>query len=193
METKFKLPTETVELPSKGLFYPESSPLSSGVIEMKYMTAREEDILTNQNYIQKGVVIDKLLQSLIVTEGVDYNILLSGDKNAIMIAARILAYGKDYEVDINGRQATIDLTELSNNEIDETSVTKGQNQFSFKLPNTDNTITFKLLNHKDEKEIEREIKGLQKLNKDNITTSTTRLKHIITSVNGSTIEWQQYS
>jgi len=186
MEPKFKLPTETVELPSKGLFYPESSPLSSGVIEMKYMTAREEDILTNQNYIQKGVVIDKLLQSLIVTEGVNYNILLSGDKNAIMIAARILAYGKDYEVDINGRQATIDLTELSNNEIDATSVTKGQNEFSFKLPNTDNSITFKLLNHKDEKEIEREIKGLQKLNKDNITTSTTRLKHIITSVNGST-------
>lgn len=186
MEPKFKLPTETVELPSKGLFYPEGSPLSSGVVEMKYMTAREEDILTNQNYIQKGVVIDKLLQSLIVTEEVDYNILLSGDKNAIMIAARILAYGKDYTVDINGRQATIDLTELSNNEIDESSVVKGQNEFTFKLPHTDNVVTFKLLNHRDEKAIDREISGLQKLNKDNITTSTTRLKHLITSVNGST-------
>jgi len=186
MEQKFKLPTETVDLPSKGLFYPESSPLSSGVIEMKYMTAKEEDILTNQNYIQKGIVVDKLLQSLIVTEGVDYNILLSGDKNAIMIAARILAYGKYYVVDIKGKQTTVDLTELNNNVIDESLVTKGQNEFSFKLPHTDNTVTFKLLNHKDEKGIEREIAGLQKINKDNITFSTTRLKHLITSINGST-------
>jgi len=186
MEPKFKLPTETVDLPSKGLFYPEQSPLASGVIEMKYMTAREEDILTNQNYIQKGVVIDKLLQSLIVTEGVDYNSLLSGDKNAIMIAARILAYGKDYIVDIAGKQATIDLTELNNNEIDASLVTKGQNEFTFNLPNTDNVVTFKLLNHKDEKAIDREITGLQKINKDNITSSTTRLKHLLTSVNGST-------
>tara|TARA_R110001632_G_scaffold51687_2_gene128675 strand:- start:1603 stop:2343 length:741 start_codon:yes stop_codon:yes gene_type:complete len=186
MEPKFKLPTETVDLPSKGLFYPEGSPISSGVIEMKYMTAREEDILTNQNYIQKGVVIDKLLQSLIVTEGVDYNSLLSGDKNAIMIAARILAYGKDYIADIRGTQVTIDLTELNNNEIDESSITRGKNEFSFSLPNTDNIITFKLLDHKDEKSIEREIAGLQKINKDNITSSTTRLKHLITSVNGST-------
>jgi hypothetical protein len=186
MEPKFKLPTETVDLPSKGLFYPEQSPLASGVIEMKYMTAREEDILTNQNYIQKGVVIDKLLQSLIVTEGVDYNSLLSGDKNAIMIAARILAYGKDYIVDIAGKQATIDLTELNNNEIDASLVTKGQNEFTFNLPNTDNVVTFKLLNHKDEKAIDREITGLQKINKDNITSSTSRLKHLLTSVNGST-------
>ena len=183
---EFKLPTETIELPSKGLLYPSDNPLSSGKIEMKYMTAREEDILTNQNYIQKGVVIDKLLQSLIVTEGVDYNSLLSGDKNAIMIAARILAYGKDYIVDIAGKQATIDLTELNNNEIDASLVTKGQNEFTFNLPNTDNVVTFKLLNHKDEKAIDREITGLQKINKDNITSSTSRLKHLLTSVNGST-------
>ena len=58
--SEFKLPTEQVELPSKGLVYPETNPLSSGVIEMKYMTAKEEDILTNQNYINKGTVLDKL-------------------------------------------------------------------------------------------------------------------------------------
>ena len=71
MEPKFKIPTETVELPSKGLLYPEDSPLAKGTIEMKYMTAKEEDILTNQNFIRNGSVIDKLLKSLIVTEGVD--------------------------------------------------------------------------------------------------------------------------
>jgi len=88
---EFKLPTETIDLPSKGLLYHESSPLSSGKIEMKYMTAKEEDILTNQNYIKSGTVIDKLLQSLIVTK-INYNDLLVGDKNAVMMAARILSY-----------------------------------------------------------------------------------------------------
>ena len=84
---EFKLPTEIVELPSKGLIYPEDNPLSSGKIEMKYMTAKEEDILSNQAYIEKGIVIDKLLQSLIVSD-INYNDLVIGDKNAIMIAAR---------------------------------------------------------------------------------------------------------
>jgi hypothetical protein len=186
MSVEFNLPTETVELPSKGLLYPEDSPLSSGTIEMKYMTAKEEDILTNQNYIQKGIVIDKLLQSLIVTEGVDYSNLLSGDKNAIMIAARILAYGKDYQVEIQGKQVTIDLSEIENKDVNLTEVKRGQNEFSFTLPYTKNDVTFKLLTHKDEQVIEREIAGLKKIDKDNITTSTTRLKHLITSVNGLT-------
>ena len=92
----FNLPTETIELPSKGLLYPEGHPLSNGTIEIKYMTAKEEDILTNQNYIQNGTVLDKLLKSLIITE-FDYNDLVIGDKNAVMIAARILGYGAEYK------------------------------------------------------------------------------------------------
>ena len=111
MEQKHQFPTEEVTLPSKGLLYPEGSPLKKGVIEMKYMTAREEDILTNQNYIEKGTVIDKLLKSLIVTP-INYNDLLLGDKNAILIAARILGYGKDYEFEHNGESHTVDLTTI---------------------------------------------------------------------------------
>jgi hypothetical protein len=182
---EFKIPTETVELPSKGLLYPADSPLASGTIEMKYMTAKEEDILTNQNYIQKGIVIDKLLQSLIVTQNVDYSSLLSGDKNAIMIAARILSYGKEYKVEVGGKEVTVDLTELKNKEVDFDQFRKGQNEFQYTLPHTENVVTFKLLNHSDEQVIEREIAGLRKIDKDNLTASTTRLKHIITSVNGS--------
>jgi hypothetical protein len=106
MESKFKLPTETVELPSKGLLYPEGHPLSGGTIEMKYMTAKEEDILTNQNYIKNGTVVDKLLQSMIVTP-INYDELLIGDKNAIMIAARILSYGKDYPVNLGSKRFQI--------------------------------------------------------------------------------------
>ena len=182
---EFKLPTETVELPSKGLLYPENSPLASGTIEMKYMTAKEEDILTNQNYITNGTVIDKLLKSMIVTEGVDYNELLSGDKNAIMIAARILAYGKDYEVEIVGKKTTVDLSQFNSKELEEGLYKRGVNEFHFTLPASQVNITFKLLTHKDEQAIEREIRGLQKIDNDNITSSTTRLKYIITSVDGS--------
>jgi len=184
MESKFKTPTESVELPSKGLLYPEGHALSAGTIEMKYMTAKEEDILTNQNYIKNGTVIDKLLQSMIVTE-FNYDELLIGDKNAIMIAARILSYGKEYPADLGYGQQIVDLSQFEHKQIEESIYKRGINEFIFTLPTTDNVVTFKLLSHGDEKRIEQEVKGLQKINKDNITEATTRLKHIITSINGS--------
>jgi hypothetical protein len=183
MESKFSLPTEMVELPSKGLLYPKDSPLSSGKVEMKYMTAKEEDILTNINFIKNGTVIDKLLQSLIITP-IDYNELLVGDKNAIMVAARILAYGKDYQIEHKGEPVTVDLSALENKEINEADYTKGKNEFTFQLPNTDNVVTFKILSHGDEKLIDQEVKGLQRIHKDNLAEVTTRLKRMITSVNG---------
>jgi hypothetical protein len=101
--SEFKFPTEEVELPSKGLIYPKDNPLSSGKIEMKYMTAKEEDILTNQNYIKQGIVIDKLLKSLIISK-VNYDDMIVGDKNAVLIAARILGYGKDYDFQYKGEE-----------------------------------------------------------------------------------------
>jgi len=185
MESKFKLPTEQVELPSKGLLYPKESNLSKGVIEMKYMTAKEEDILTNQNYIQNGTVIDKLLKSLIVTEGVDYDSILIGDKNAIMMAARVLSYGKDYEIKEQGETYTVDLSTLENKEVDYSLFKEGKNDFVFDLPHTDNVVTIKILSHKDEELIDREIKGNKKINKNSSTITTSRLKYIITSINGS--------
>ena len=65
-EEKRQFPTEVIDLPSKGYFYSKDSPLSSGQVEIKYMTAREEDILTSQNLIKKGVVIEKLIDSKII-------------------------------------------------------------------------------------------------------------------------------
>ena len=183
MESKFKLPTETVELPSKGLLYPEGHPLSGGTIEMKNMTAKEEDILTNQNYIKNGTVIDRLLKSMLVTE-FNYDDLIIGDKNAIMIAARILSYGKDYEFDFNGKPTSVDLSLLNTRFESESNIKRGHNEFDFNLPSTGDVLTFKLLTHGDEKKIDQEIKGLQKINKDNLSEVTTRLKYLITSVNG---------
>jgi hypothetical protein len=182
-ENKLKIPTEVVDLPSQGLVYPESSPLSSGKIEMKYMTAREEDILTNQNYISNGTVIDKLMQSLIVSD-IDYNNLIVGDKNAIMVAARILGYGKEYKFEYKGEEYNIDLSQLENKEIDKSLFKVRENEFSFTLPSINVLITFKLLTHGDEKKIDSEVNGLKKINKDASPELSTRLKYMITSVNG---------
>jgi len=186
--SELKLPTEQVTLPSKGLLYPKENPLSSGVIEMKYMTAREEDILTNSNYIRQGTVIDKLLQALIVTP-INYDDLLVGDKNAILISARILGYGKDYTFKYTNQQGeevevNVDLSGLKDKEIDESLLKSGKNEFTFELPFSKNVVTFKLLTHGDEKNIEAEIKGLKKINPSATYDVTTRLKFIITSVEG---------
>jgi hypothetical protein len=185
---ELKIPTETISLPSKGLLYPETSPLSKGQIEMKYMTAKEEDILTNNNFIRQGTVIDKLLQALIVTP-IEYNELLVGDKNAILVAARVLGYGKDYTFKyVNQRnqevETTVDLSLLEDKQMDESLFKRGINEFTFILPHSGNNITFKLLTHGDEQKIEAEIKGLQKVNPNSSTDVTTRLKYIITSVEG---------
>jgi hypothetical protein len=184
MENQINIPTETIELPSKGLIYPLSSPLSSGKIEMKYMTAKEEDILTNQSYIQKGTVLDELMKSLIVSK-VNYDELIAGDKNAIMVAARVLGYGKDYSFNYGGEEYSIDLSVLENKEIDESLYTKGVNEFTYTFSNTNNTITFKFLNGADEKKIEKELEGLKKINKNASPELSTRLKYIITSINGN--------
>jgi len=182
---ELKFPTEVVDLPSKGYFYVEGHPLSKGKVEVKYMTAKEEDILTSQNLIKQGTVIDTLLQSLIVDKTINVNELLIGDKNAIMVAARILGYGKDYQFTYNGEEQSVDLSKLEPVDIDFSKFTRGVNEFSFKLPNSKRQINYKLLSGKDEKEVEAEIKSLQKVTKDRSSELTTRLKKIILSVDGN--------
>jgi len=185
-------PTEIIPLPSKGLIYPLGHPLESGVIEMKYMTAREEDILTSQNLIKQGVVLDKLFESLIVTP-VNYNDLYMGDKNAIMVAARILGYGKDYQVEVDDpfspgtkQKVTIDLTQIEHKEVDYSLFERRVNEFDYELPNSKRVVTFRLMTHALEKDIQAELKTMNKtLVRTGIDKElTTRLKHIITSVDG---------
>jgi len=183
-ENKPSFPTEVIELPSKGLLYPESNPLSSGKLEMKYMTAKEEDILSNQSYIQKGTVLDKLLESLIITKEINVTDLIVGDKNALLIAARVLGYGKDYTFTYDGKEHEIDLSILENKTFDESLIAKGTNEFSYTLPSTGTEITFKLLTGKDELNVNKEIEGLKKIHKDASPELSTRLKYMITSVVG---------
>jgi|TARA_B100000282_G_scaffold94259_1_gene66419 hypothetical protein len=182
--SELNFPTEVIELPSKGLVYPKDNPLSSGKVEIKYMTAKEEDILTNQSYIQKGNVLDKLLESVLVTK-INIDDLIIGDKNALLIATRILGYGNDYEVEVNGEKENIDLSELENREFDGSTLIEGTNEFAFDLPHSKTPITYKVITGRDEKKIERELAGLKKINKNSSPELSTRLKYIITSVNGS--------
>ena len=135
--SEFKIPTEIIELPSKGLLYPEDSELAKGTVEMKYMTAR------------------------------------------------VLGYGKDYTFDYSGESYTIDLSTLDNKPIHSEIESRKTNEFAYTLPHSGNHVTFRLLTHKDEQNINRELEGLKKINKDSSSDLTTRLKHIITSVEGN--------
>ena len=178
--SEFKFPTEVVELPSKGLVYPPDHILRSGKVEMKYMTAKEEDILSNQNFISKGIVLDKLLESLTLGK-FDIKDLITGDKNAILVASRVLGYGKDYSFSYDGTEYNVDLSKLENKPFSD-SLISNKGTFYFTLPNSGTLVEFKLLNEKDEEKIKQEIEGLKKINKDSSTDVTTRLKYQIVSI-----------
>ena len=94
-EKQYDFPTEVLDLPSQGKVYPKDHPLASGRITIKHMTAKEEDILSNQNLIKKGIVLDKLFESIIV-DSISPNDIILGDKNAIILATRVLGYGPEY-------------------------------------------------------------------------------------------------
>ena len=191
-EEKRQFPTEVIDLPSKGYFYPEDNPLSSGKVEIKYMTAREEDILTSANLIQKGIVMDKLLEALVVSD-VNLDDVLIGDKNAIMVAARVLAYGKEYPITFNDgsngrkREETVDLTALDDKKVDFKKFTKGVNEHEFELPVSKRKIIFKFLTQREEKSIDAELKAMKKFTKESGIDPevTTRLKHSIVELDGS--------
>jgi hypothetical protein len=185
----FKTPTQPLDLPSKGKLYPASSPLSSGQVELYLPTAYHEDILTNRNYVQQGIVLDKFLQAIIASK-IDYNELLVGDKNAIMIGARILAYSSNYTFSYTDpttretEQVTVDLSQLKEKEIDWSLITEGVNEFDFTLPMSKVTVTFKVLTNKDENNIEAELKGMQKISKNMSGDITVRLANSIVAING---------
>tara|TARA_R110002153_G_scaffold131324_1_gene280295 strand:- start:231 stop:1115 length:885 start_codon:yes stop_codon:yes gene_type:complete len=198
----YKFPTEIVDLPSKGLVYSKDSALSSGKVEMKYMTAKEEDILTTQSYIKDGSVLDRLFQSLIISNGdgtpVKYIDITLGDKNAIMIAARILGYGKDYEVEIDDptqpgtmQKEVIDLTQFESTEYDGSGQTElHKNEYEFELPQSKRKVTFQALTESKERKIKHQLeaqkKASRKLNDKTDKQLTIRLKNTIVSVDGDT-------
>ena len=188
-EREYDFPTEVLDLPSEGKLYPKDHPLASGKITIKYMTAKEEDILSSQNLIKKGIVLDKLFESIIV-DRINPDDIIIGDKNAILLATRLLGYGPDYKFSFYSSvlgdivEANIDLSKIKIKEVN-TSKFNNTNNFEFITPIGKNKITFKILTHGDEKLIDKDIEALQKINKDVSYDITTRLRHMITAVDGN--------
>lgn len=191
-ETKAQMyPTNIVQLPSKGLFYPSDSPLSSGTIEIRYMTTKEEDILTTDNYALSGVIIDKLLQSLIVSP-INYDDLLIGDKNAIMVAARIYGYGEEYKTKVttpSGKEqdVVVNLSELPHKKFNEDEITRGQNSFKFQLPIDKNVVEFQLITVGLQRKIDDRLKKIRLSVKKGGSDKqiSTRLSYMIKSIDNN--------
>jgi hypothetical protein len=188
-QRNYPFPTEVISLPSKGLCYPEQHPLSKGEITIKLMTAKEEDILTSTNLIKKGIHIDKLLESIIIEPGVSPNDLLIGDKNAVLVASRVLAFGSDYDITVNDPsenepvEVTVDLSKIQIKEVDATKLNR-RNEYDFILPISKTPIKFKLLTHGDEVAISKDIEAAEKTLKQG-NEITARYRRIIVEVDGN--------
>lgn len=201
----FVTPVEVVELPSRGLFYSENHPLrGKQSLEIKQMTAKEEDILTNKSFIKKGIVIDKLVESLLIDKTIPVSSLLVGDKNAIMVAARIAAYGPEYDVVVNclecasKNQIGINLEEITIKDVAKIDEIVAQNDklkhdrladgnIVIKLPKTGWTVTCKLLNGDDERRVMGYLEAKKKISPaDNEITISEQLNFIIHNINGVT-------
>jgi hypothetical protein len=168
-----KYPGHIVKLPSAGKVYPESSPLREGVVELRLMTAYDEDIITNSSYINTGIVFDKLLEALIITPGVDVNDLINSDKESLIISARILGYGPDYPAFVvnNGQteKHTLNLSKIQFKPFELQSDENGE--FDYQIEDG-TTLKFKYLTAEQSK------------NLSDVTMISDFLKGCITAVNG---------
>lgn len=186
----FETPVESIPIPSGGSIYPEGSPLHGAeTIEIRAMTAKEEDILTSRALIKKGTVISSLLSSCIVDKSIDVDQMISGDRNAVMTAIRITGYGSNYTCEVDcpacneKNKQEFDLSELPIKRLEIQPVVEGANLFSFNLPVSKKRVTFKFLTGIDETEISQEMeRRKKKLGNENDSLVTTRLNYSIISI-----------
>lgn len=191
-ELGVEIPVDAVPLPSRGLVYPPGHPLhGADSVEYRSMTAKEEDILMSQALIKRGTVITELIKSCLINKDIDVTTLLSGDRNALMIAIRASGYGSVYEPVSNcpacdfKNEMSIDLNQLSIKPLDIEPAGLGINAFDFKLPNSNKTITFKFLNGKEEEEIVAEMETRKKKGLLNSNLVTSRLLRSIVAIDGN--------
>ncbi len=189
----WEVPVETVPIPSQGVVYePDTNLHGVQTVNIRSMTAREEDILTSPALIKNGTVISELIKSCVCDNNVDVNKMLLGDRNAVMILIRITGYGSEYKADVTcpacseRSQQSFDLSGLEIKPLEISPVTKGENRFEFKLPVTKKIVHFKFLTGEDELRISKETTKLQQLFPDKNTEDrvTGRLAHSILSVDG---------
>jgi hypothetical protein len=190
----FVVPTEFVELPSEGRYYPPSHPLQGeSSIEIRQMTAKEEDMLTSRTLLKKGIALDRVISSLIVNKAIDPDSLFVGDRNAIIVSTRVSAYGNEYNTKVGcpacgvTQQYSFDLNSANvytgedSNTIGVTD-NNGDGTFNIKLQRTGVMATFKLLTGRDEKKF---LSGMEHDKKQKIDRSITRqLSGLIVAVDG---------
>ena len=188
-----KVPTEFVPLPSFGLVYPPNSPLHNlKEIEVRYMTAIDEDILTSRSLLRSGKAIDAVLKNCILDARINPEELLSGDKNALITFLRVSGYGPEYKVEIDcpsceeTSKYEFDLSQLEMKTLDIEPMEKGENRFHIQLP-TGTHIEFKFLNSAEEKEISDAQDRIKRSTNSPVDRNvTTRLKNTIISIDGNT-------
>lgn len=195
LNLNFVVPTEFVELPSKGRFYPAGHPLhGKDVIEIRQMTAKEEDILTSKSLLKKGVALDKLIESIVVDKNIKQNTLTVEDRNAIIVSARIAAYGADYSTTVTCPSCTqkskysFNLTEaiIDDTQNEEQSATVDENGFfTIELQSTKWKIVCKALNGNDEKML-MNLMEAKKKSTSNDSMLLDQLKLMVVSVEGIT-------
>lgn len=187
----FVTPTEFVDLPSKGKYYPEDHPLhNQDTLEIRYMTAKDEDILTSPSLLRKGLAVERLLQNVIVNKSVKTDDLLIGDKNAILVAARISGYGAQYETKITCPACgtttpnTFDLNNISTNSGENIDIDEN-GHFVIRLPKMDVVVGVSFLTGADEKRLTKLAESRKKNNLPEANL-TDQFRLFIRSVNGST-------
>ena len=187
----FEVPVETVPLPSRGRVYSVESGLhNSETVDIKAMTAKEEDILTSRALIKKGTVITELIKSCLVNKNLVVDEMIAGDRNALMTSIRITGYGSDYEAEVECPECNerskhnFSRLELPVKEVDINPVAEGANLFEFDLPLTKKKVHFKFLTGKDETEIQTIMERRKKQGFANDSLVTTRLQHAIVAVAG---------
>ena len=191
----FSLPTAIVPLPSRGLVYPDGPLHMAESIDIRAMTAREEDILMNRSLVRKGTVISELIKSCLVNKDIDVNSLISGDRNALMIAVRITGYGSDYSPKVtcpsceSQQDFSIKLEDLPVKELDLNKlhqVGTCQNAFEVSLPRSKKTVVFRFLTGKEEEKILQDLEAKRKKGIVQENLVTTKLMNSIVSVDGNT-------
>lgn len=188
------IPAETVPLPSAGKVYPATSSLAGlEVVDIRPMSAREEDILTSRALLKKGTVVTELIRSCLIDRSIDPTQLLTGDRNALMVAIRITGYGADYEVEVEcpdtdcsvKSKHMFDLSQLPIRRLELEPVSAGSNLFEFKLPRTGKVVKFRFLTGKDEEDIVATQDRQKKLNlTQGDTAVTSNLLYSIVAIDG---------
>lgn len=187
----YEVPVESVPLPSGGITYPPNSVLHGrDTVEIRAMTAKEEDILTSKALIKKGTVISHLLNNCITTHGANADAMLSGDRNAVMVALRITGYGAGYNVEVacpscgEKSKQEFDLSSLEIKRLALQPTSPGTNEFEFELPVTKKRVKFRFMTGRDEQEIMKMQERLKKTGAAGNQLVTQRLQYAVLSIDG---------